>query len=189
MKNSDNMHLLRSLLKKNAFFLFLLFASGCFVSCGNEDVKPHHPVKAYTKEKLMEANKADSRREADDIRAFIKHHQWEMQESGTGLQYMFLGHSPKGDSAKTGMEAKVSYKVYLLNGTLCYSSDKDGPKTFKIGEDHVESGIHEVVLRMKTGDSMRFVLPSNLAHGLLGDGDKIPPRSPVMYEMELISLR
>jgi FKBP-type peptidyl-prolyl cis-trans isomerase len=188
MKSSE--WIFDKLMRKQAHALVAVLLVACCLmgACGtSENVR--HPVKTYTKEKLMEANKADSKRESDDIRAYVKHHQWEMQESGTGLQYMFLNHSVKGDSARTGLEARVSYKVFLLNGTLCYSSDKDGMKTFKIGEDHVESGIHEVVLRMKTGDSMRFVLPSNLAHGLLGDGDKIPPRSPVMYEIELISLR
>jgi FKBP-type peptidyl-prolyl cis-trans isomerase len=53
----------------------------------------------------------------------------------------------------------------------------------------VESGIHEMVQMMKTGDKVRFVLASARAHGLLGDGDKIPPRAPVLYEMELISLK
>jgi FKBP-type peptidyl-prolyl cis-trans isomerase len=83
----------------------------------------------------------------------------------------------------------VAYKVFLLNGTECYSSDKDGLKEFRIGQDHVESGIHEMVQMMKTGDKVRFVLASARAHGLLGDGDKIPPRAPVLYEMELISLK
>ncbi len=192
MKNSDKRFATQKNREKRIPVWLVILACSCFglFSCGNDNQeKPHRPVKSYSKEKLMDANKADSRREADDIRAYIRHHEWKMKESGTGLQYMFLEQSPQGDSAKTGRDATVSYKVFLLNGTLCYSSDKDGLKSFRIGEDHVESGIHEVVLQMKTGDSMRFVLPSNLAHGLLGDGDKIPPRSPVMYEIKLISLR
>jgi FKBP-type peptidyl-prolyl cis-trans isomerase FkpA len=157
-------------------------------SCGGEE--HNHPViKPYTKEQLMDANKADTRRESDDIDAYIRRHGWEMKASGSGLRYQFIAQSAKGDTAKTGQWAKVSYKVFLLDGTLCYSSDKDGMKDFKIGEDHVESGIHEAILLMKTGDKLRFVLPSARAHGLLGDGDKIPPRAPVMYEVQLISLR
>jgi len=157
-------------------------------SCGNPDSAPK-PRKTYTREQLLHANEVDSKRESDDINAYVARHQLEMKNSGTGIRYMFLSLNEKGDSARMGQTAKVSYKVYLLDGTLCYSSDKDGLREFRIGEDHVESGIHEMVLKMKTGDKTRFILPSNLAHGLLGDGDKIPPRVPVLYEMELISLR
>jgi FKBP-type peptidyl-prolyl cis-trans isomerase FkpA len=159
-----------------------------FLACGNEE-KKKKPVKTYTKEQLLNANQADLRRESDDINAYVSRHHLEMKMSGTGIRYMFLAQSTRGDSAKSGQMAKVAYRVFLLDGTLCYSSDKDGIREFKIGEDHVESGIHEMVERMKTGDRTRFILPSNLAHGLLGDGDKIPPRVPVLYELELISLK
>ena len=174
----------------NRFFLLAgMVTVFCLCSCGNQE-ETHAPVhKTYTKEQLLTANKSDSRRESDDIDAYLAYHHLEMKGTGTGLRYMFIRHSPSGDSARSGSYAKVSYQVFLLDGTLCYSSDKDGPKEFRIGEDHVESGIHEMVMMMKTGDKTRFILPSNLAHGLLGDGDKIPPRAPVLYEMELMKLR
>jgi FKBP-type peptidyl-prolyl cis-trans isomerase FkpA len=174
--------------KKQTCFGSILLLLLWLASCGGE-VHKHPVIKPYTREQLMDANKADTRRESDDIDAYVRRHGWEMKASGTGLRYQFISQSAHGDTAKTGQWAKVSYKVFLLDGTLCYSSDKDGLKDFKIGEDHVESGIHEVILLMKTGDRMRFILPSARAHGLLGDGDKIPPRAPVMYEVQLISLR
>jgi FKBP-type peptidyl-prolyl cis-trans isomerase FkpA len=34
-----------------------------------------------------------------------------------------------------------------------------------------------------------MILPSHLAHGLLGDDNKIPPKASVIYELELLSLR
>ncbi len=160
-----------------------------FYGCGNTNEHQLHPQKNYTREQLLSANKTDSRRESDDIDAYLAVHHLQMTGSGTGLRYHFMTHSTTGDSVKAGNYAKVAYSVSLLDGTLCYSSDKDGPKEFRVGEDHVESGIHEMALLMKTGDKVRFILPSNLAHGLLGDGDKIPPRAPVLYEMELLGLR
>jgi FKBP-type peptidyl-prolyl cis-trans isomerase FkpA len=159
-----------------------------FVACGNEESK-RPPPKNYTARELLEANKSDARREADVIDAYIRQHHWNMERLGTGLRYEFLFHSPSGDTVKTGNDVQVNYKIYLLDGTLCYSSAKDGIKTFRVGEDHVESGIHEAVRLMKAGDSLRCVLPSNRAHGLLGDGDKIPPRSPVMYEIKVVDVR
>ncbi len=156
--------------------------------CGQkEDTRPK--PKPFTREQLLNANQADSRRESDVIDSYINHHHLTMSATGTGLRFQFLRKSEKGDSARVGLYATVDYKVSLLDGTVCYSSAKDGRKEFRIGEDHVESGIHEMVMFMKTGDKVTFILPSNRAQGLLGDGDKIPPRAPVLYEMELISLR
>ncbi|HXC07160.1 MAG TPA: FKBP-type peptidyl-prolyl cis-trans isomerase [Bacteroidia bacterium] len=172
-------------MKRVKSFLALLYVS-VLVSCGNESPAP---PRHYTKEQLLTANKVDAHRESDDVDAFVLHHHYDMKSTGTGLRYMFLNHSAAGDSAHSGGYAKVAYKVFLLDGTLCYSSDQDGQREFRVGEDHVESGIHEAVLLMKTGDKLRFILPSNLAHGLLGDGDRIPPRAPVLYEMELVRVR
>ena len=59
---------------------------------------------------------------------------------------------------------------------------------FKIGQGGVESGLEEAVLLMSVGDKGRFIMPPHLAHGLLGDNNKIPPRSIIVYQAELIKL-
>jgi len=133
----------------------------------------------------QEMNKWDATRQKDEIDAYVKNRGWEMTETGTGLRYMYVKKG-EGAPAKNGGAVLVAYKVFLLDGTLCYSSEQDGPRTVRIGKDYVESGLHEALQLMKVGDQMRFILPSHLAHGLTGDDDKIPPRSTVMYEIELL---
>jgi FKBP-type peptidyl-prolyl cis-trans isomerase len=102
-------------------------------------------------------------------------HYW-IYEKGTGVQ------------AKLDDYASIVYKVELLDGTLCYEAKKDKPGVFKIGQDAVETGIHEVVLLMRVGDKARVVLPSHLAFGLTGDSSKVPKSSPLVYDIELIAL-
>ena len=70
-----------------------------------------------------------------------------------------------------------------------YSSKEDGPRSFMIGQDNVETGLHEAVTYLKLGDKAHVILPSHLAHGLTGDNNKIPPRSTVIYNLELIGLK
>jgi FKBP-type peptidyl-prolyl cis-trans isomerase len=41
---------------------------------------------------------------------------------------------------------------------------------------------------MKEGERAVFILPSNLAHGLLGDFETIPPMSPIVVNLELIKV-
>jgi len=141
------------------------------------------------KEDVIKANKPAVVMEQDEINAYIKSHGYTMQSSGTGLRYMFIKQNAKGKKIETKNEIKVNYKVWLLDGTLCYSSDKNGPKIFAVGADNVESGVHEGVKLMREGEKALFVLPAHLAFNLIGDRDKIPPKSAVVYEIEILEVK
>jgi FKBP-type peptidyl-prolyl cis-trans isomerase len=52
----------------------------------------------------------------------------------------------------------------------------------------VESGLHEGVQLLSPGDSAILVIPSYRAHGLIGDQDRIPMRSSVVYRVGLVKL-
>jgi FKBP-type peptidyl-prolyl cis-trans isomerase FkpA len=110
-----------------------------------------------------------------------------MQTSKTGLWYNIYVHG-SGKPALPEKEATIKYNLYLLDGTLCYSSDELGVKKFRIGKGSVESGLDEGVSMLKVGDKARFILPPHLAFGLLGDEKKIPKRSIILYDVELINI-
>lgn len=166
--------------------LFILALVLFCSSCGNRNAKTVTPE--TLKEPLISANKKYVVQEADEIEQYIKRHNLDMKKTGTGLRYMIYANGT-GAPAQNGKEAKVNYNISLLDGTQCYSSKEKGPKTFLIGQDNVESGLHEGILYMKEGDKAIFILPSHLAHGLLGDENKIPPRSSVVYDIELLKVR
>ncbi|MGL4597378.1 MAG: FKBP-type peptidyl-prolyl cis-trans isomerase, partial [Bacteroidia bacterium] len=140
------------------------------------------------KDVSLAMNEWDKTRQNDEINQYIKNRGWEMQMTGSGLRWMVLKKGA-GDMAKSGNQVRVNYKITLMDGTVCYASEKDGPKVFLVNEDDVESGLHEAIQLMRKGDQMRFVLPSHLAHGLMGDEDKIPPRASVIYEIELLDIK
>ena len=101
---------------------------------------------------------------------------------------MFLQNG-KGDSAHSGDDVKVNYKISLLDGTECYSSDKDGAYEFKVEGDAIESGLHEAIQLMRVGDKAKFILPFHLAHGLHGDDENIPPISTIVVDLELLEIK
>lgn len=140
-----------------------------------------------SKENLIKANKGLVSLDKERIEAFVKRHNWDMETSKTGLWYQIYEHGT-GDSAQTGKVATLKYEVSLLDGTLCYTSDSIGPKTFLIGQGGVESGLEEAVLMMRIGDKARFIMPPHLAYGLIGDEDKIPARATIVYNVELLKL-
>ena len=108
-----------------------------------------------------------------------------MLKTGTGLHYIIV-EKGKGGQVKSGDFVKVNYKISLLDGTECYSSEKDGAKEFKAEGDDVESGLHEAVLLLHIGDKAKFILPSYRANGLQGDNDKIPPLSSIIVDLEVL---
>lgn len=168
-----------------AVFIFSLFA------CNDNANQTHKEVNIKSKEfqdKLIEANKIYVKQESDEIDQYAKHKGWNMHTTGTGLRYMITHHGG-GDSVKATQLVKVNYKIFLMDGSLCYSSDSLGPKEFVVGADNVESGLHEGVQYLQVGDKATFILPSHLAHGLIGDENKIPPKASVIYELELLSAK
>ena len=84
------------------------------------------------------------------------------------------------------MKATVKMVITLLNGDTCYNWKKGGEESFTIDYDHNESGLHEAIKKMRAGDKAKVILPSHLAFGVAGDFDKIPTRSSVVYDIELV---
>lgn len=176
MRNSDRM-----------VRLFIFFISTVMVhACGGEQAQA--PTQKQVNKDMETVNRQLAIEERAQIDGFIERRGWTMLETGTGLRYMIYENGD-GALAKNGQRAEVNYRVSLINGTEIYSSDENGSKEFTIGHDYVESGLHEGILLMKPGDKAIFILPSHLAHGLTGDNDKIPPRSSVVYDIELLALK
>ena len=171
------------------FFGFVLVA--IFFACNGSHRAVPKPINYQSKDfqdKLVNANQMYVKRESDEIDQYVAHRGWQMTTTGTGLRYMIVSKG-KGPLALPDQRAKVNYKISLLDGTVCYSSDSTGAKEFLINQDDVESGLHEGVQHMRVGDKAILILPSHLAHGLIGDQTKIPPHASVMYELELLALR
>lgn len=174
----------------NVLFLFVTFFV-FITSCEDEERNVSSKVNVNTKvvkDKLVEANKIYVKRESDEIEQYILHRGWDMESTGTGLRYM-ITKKGSGPVILPEKQVKVNYKISLLDGTVCYTSDSLGSRVFVVGMDNVESGLHEGIQLLHVGDKAVFVLPSHLAHGLLGDESKIPPRSSVIYDIEVLDMR
>ena len=150
-----------------------------------EEVRQHK--KRDQGESLEKVNRYLVKAEKESIENYIRRHGWDMDETGSGLRYMIY-EKGSGPIVQKGNVAELKYKLWLITGDLVYSSDELGIKTFLVGKGGVESGLEEGILLLRKGDKARFVLPSHLAHGLLGDEGKIPPRTAIIYDIELVEL-
>lgn len=157
------------------------------LSCGSGDQKQAVTYNDI-KETLVEENKNAAQIESDQIDQYIKRHQLNAVSSGTGLRYQIY-QKGTGVQAEDGQVALVHYTISLLNGKKCYSTIGGDPESFVIGHDNVESGLHEGIKYLHVGDKATLIIPSHLAHGLIGDQNKIPPRSTIIYDIELLGLK
>jgi FKBP-type peptidyl-prolyl cis-trans isomerase len=140
----------------------------------------------WTKDQSIEMQKVFAQEEEQEIEDFLKRHSdWKMTKTGTGLRYFIYKKSEYSDTAKAGDIVVVDFDVSLLDGTHCYSSKENGEEQFMVEKTDIESGLHQAMKLMCTDDKGKFILPSALAHRLIGDLDKIPPLMTVVYDIHV----
>jgi len=165
-----------------------LFFSLVLSSCTQEEKKEKPIDYKQVNEGMILRNKIWHEQEMMDIDAFVKRHKWNVITTGTGLKYViYESKDTTAPKAKEGMLVKVNYSISLLNDSICYTSEGE-PQEFLVGMDNVESGLHEGVTYLHIGDKAKIILSSNLAFGLIGDMDQIPPQSPLVYDIELVDV-
>ena len=160
------------------------------VSCRRYNTQQSAPIlneQQKIEEALLRVNQQLVEDDDREIETFVGRKGWQMQTTGSGLRYMIYQHG-QGEKTVTGKIVTLNYTVSLLDSTVCYSSEQSGTKKFRLGHDDVERGLDEGVLLMRAGDKVRMIMPPHLAYGLTGDGDCIPYRAIILYDVELISV-
>jgi FKBP-type peptidyl-prolyl cis-trans isomerase len=165
------------------FGIVLSIATGC----NSQNNNKQSISKKELDKILIDANKLQIAYDTQRVVSFIRLNNWNMQQTKTGIWYEILD-TDNGPQVQNGDVVALTYKLSLLDGTLCYSSDSTGPKIFKVSRGGVESGLEEGILLLRGGDSARFIMPQYRAHHLLGDGDKIPPLSSIIYHLRVIEV-
>jgi len=158
----------------------------CSSKSSSEKEQPLNQEKI--KQQFVKANQQLVVKENDEMDYYQKSHQMPFSKTKSGIRYFVYKPSVKGDSIKNGDIVTIDYTISLLDGTECYSSKNDGVKKITVGMEDVENGLHKALIYLKSGDKARILIPSYLAHGLLGDTKKIPPQSPIMYDINIISV-
>ena len=179
------------MIKVSGFFSLIFF---CLLlnSCNNNetkqiDVSPKTDQEnnELIKNQFIKANQQLMQKENDEMDYYAKSHQLNFTRTGSGIRYFVYKPSIKGDSIKDNMQITLNFTLKLMDGTLCYSSKTEGCRTFFVGHEDIESGIHKGLKYLKRGDKAILLIPSPLAHGLLGDFNKIPPQMPIVYDVEV----
>lgn len=152
----------------------------------NEPVNRSFP----DQESIYKLNQLMIKQNAQSIRDQAAIKGWNLIETGTGVFYQVY-RLPKKDQLKkieSGDTVSLTYKLSLLDGTECYSSENLGLKQLIVEKSEAEPGLHEAVQLLQPGDSALVIIPPHRAFGLAGDGNRIPPRAILVYEIRIDSV-
>jgi peptidylprolyl isomerase len=94
-----------------------------------------------------------------------------------------------GKPYEAGKLLKVHYAGYLRDGTKFDSSrDRDTPFEFEQGKRKVIPGFDNCCEGLRVGGKRRLLIPYQLAYGEKGRPPKIPAKSELIFDIELLDV-
>lgn len=93
-----------------------------------------------------------------------------------------------GNRARKGKKISIHFVGTLLDGGVFDDSHPRGSFDFWVGEGQVLPGLDQGLLGMKEGELRRITVPPALAYGN-DEKPNIPPRSTLVFEVELLEAR
>jgi FKBP-type peptidyl-prolyl cis-trans isomerase len=109
-----------------------------------------------------------------------------VKTTASGLQYEILTEGSGAKPVATD-KVKVHYTGKLIDGTVFDSSVERG-KPAIFGLNQVIKGWTEGLQLMSKGAKYKFYIPSELAYGEKGAGEKIPPLAALIFDVELLEI-
>jgi FKBP-type peptidyl-prolyl cis-trans isomerase len=138
------------------------------------------------KSQMEEVNRYLVQKDRERIENYIERKGLKMIMDSSGLWYS-IANPGVGPRISENVVVIMEYRCSLLDGTECYSSARNGPKRVTIGKSSIESGLDQGLRLLGRGGEAVFIIPSFLAHGLIGDGAAIPGMSVIVYEVKVLS--
>ena len=147
----------------------------------------------------MEQRKAS---EPDDIAAYVKNNNITAKPTADGL-YVIVKKRGNGPKVATGKQVSINYTGRLLDGTIFDSSvESDArkgeiynpqrpyePMTYTVGKDKLIEGWEQGVMGQPEGTVLQLIIPSALAYGPRQMSAIILPYSPLVFDLEIVSVK
>lgn len=111
----------------------------------------------------------------------------EAERTATGLRTVVLQEG-KGELAKPGDMVSVLYIGQLLDGTTFdQAMNPEKPLRFRLGRGNVILGWDQGLQLMRPGEKRILIIPFELAYGTRGHPPAIPPKSTLVFQVELLA--
>ena len=120
-----------------------------------------------------------------DLETFLQAQNITTNSTDYGLHYQIteLGN---GQKPKIGDYIALHFKGKLLDGRVFEESDSNDPFVFQVGYRQVIRGWDLGLREFPMGSKGLLYIPPNLGYGTRGAGEKIPPNTPLIFEIHLL---
>ncbi|CAB9499190.1 FK506-binding protein 1 [Seminavis robusta] len=109
------------------------------------------------------------------------------QGAGILMRTLEKGHGSR--FPKKGEHCQIRFEGRLENGTVIASSKhQKSALQFELGKQHVLEGLEVAVEHMCVGQKVEVTIPPLYAYGHQGFPPKIPPRSTLIFVLELVDV-
>ena len=140
--------------------------------------------------------------EPEAIATYVSENNITVKPNDKGV-YVVIKKKGTGAKVAAGRTVSMNYTGRLLDGTMFDSSvESDAiqggiqqagrtyePLTYVVGQMRLIPGWEESVMGMPEGTIMQVVMPSAQAYGPQGAGKDIPPYSPLVFDIEIVSVK
>lgn len=130
-----------------------------------------------------------------DMQAWQTYYPWTGDQDGvvtqsSGLSYIVLEEGPGALPIATEADTVwVHYEVRLAETSDLVDSSwvNGGPALFEVNT--LVAGVTEALTLMSPGDRLLAHIPSELAYGEVGAGDRVPPDADLLYQLVLLEIQ
>lgn len=140
--------------------------------------------------------------ERDTLAAYVEKNNIKATPSEEGL-YIVVNKKGKGNNVEIGREVAINYTGRLLNGKVFDSSIESvaknngiydpqrqyAPLSYTVGRMSLIPGWEKGVINQPAGSKLTLIIPSWLGYGQRGAGNEIPPNSPLIFDIEIVSVK
>ena len=137
------------------------------------------------KDKKQKRGRGGAGQNRAESEAFLKKNRGKpgVVETPSGLQYT-IKDPGTGKSPDEWSTVEVNQRILLADGTVIKDT-YHGTETDTFTMEEAIDGLKEGLALMKEGGKFRFVVPSDLAWGKRGAGDRIGPYAVLIFDIRL----
>ena len=150
-------------------------------------------LKAQSQAQIEKETKARNEmlknKEIVDLKNYISTNKITTAPTSSGL-YFIETKKGNGKSPVKGEMVKLNITIKLLDGKPLFSTKDQGkPVEIEYGKPFDNAGVDEAIGMLKAGGAAKLIVPSKIGYGEQGRGEVIAPFTPLLYDIELVSIQ
>ena len=126
--------------------------------------------------------------EPELIANYVKANNIKTKPTADGL-YIVVKKQGKGTKVAVGRQVAIDYTGRLLDGTVFDSSVGNEPLSYVVGQMGLIRGWEEGIMGQPEGTQLQLIIPSAMGYGSRGNGPTIAPYSPLVFDLEIVSVK